>query len=179
MTRPKFWPIQAFFIPILKWRVIQYLDQYCVTTAERHPCCTYVTQLLFLGVITSKKSLRLPVDLTTTMERGEVMLRGKTKGICHILVNTFTEMFIVGQFVRPDILWIRHRTFRLYLTNWRFAFSILTEPSPRVCIFPFGTTLRLLYLDTALYHLNIWTMCVSLKQCRFISTGPSWTIIQG
>ena len=113
-------------------------------------CCTYVTQLLFLGVITSKKSLRLPVDLTTTMERGEVMLRGKTKGICHILVNTFTEMFIVGQFVRPDILWIRHRTFRLYLTNWRFAFSILTEPSPRVCIFPFGTTLRLLYLDTAL-----------------------------
>ena len=89
----------------------QYLDQYCVTTAERHPCCTYVTQLLFLGVITSKKSLRLPVDLTTTIEMGEVMLRGKIKAICHILVNTFTEMFIVGQFVRSDILWIRHRTF--------------------------------------------------------------------
>ena len=88
----------------------QYLDQYCITTAERHPCCTYVTQLLFLGVITSKKSLRLPVDLTTTMERGEVMLRGKTKAFCHILVNTFTEMSIVGQFVRPDILWIRHLT---------------------------------------------------------------------
>ena len=129
------------------------IDQYCITTAERHPFCTYVTQLLFLGVITSKKSLRLPVDLTTTMERGEVMLRGKTKAFCHILVNTFTEMSIVGQFVRPDILWIRHLTIWLYLTNWRFAFWILTEPSTCVGIFSFGctrTNLRLLYLDTAL-----------------------------
>ena len=113
----------------------QYLDQYCITTAERHPCCTYVTQLLFLGVITSKKSLRLPVDLTTTMERGEWCWGERLKAFYHILMNTFTEMFIAAQFVRPDILWIRHLTIWLYLTNWRFASCILTEPSPRVGIF--------------------------------------------
>ena len=209
----------------------QYLDQYCITTAERHPCCTYVTQLLFLGVITSKKSLRLPVDLTTTMERGEVMLRGKTKAFCHILVNTSTEMSIVSQFVRPDILWIRHLTIWLYLANWRFAFWILTvgifflwmhSNHSQIVIFRHSITVSIFgdilveltiteakiqitppivrlgevpcltccSLDTFAKEHNhhgrgnkVWSKVflasVSLKQCRFISIGPSWNIIKG